>query len=130
MTLRLDVGSRLPIPTTSMGKAYLAVVSAAERQRVMADLAVRHGEQWPAMQAGIEQALADYRNFGFTLATGEWQSEIHAVGRAFVLPDGETVMALNCGAASYMMPADKLKSDFGPRLVETVSAIEAALARP
>lgn len=130
VTLRLDVGSRLPLATTSMGKAYLAVVPEDERLRLLDELAVQNGELWPRMKAGIDQALEDYRSLGFTLATGEWQREIHAVGRAFVLPDGETVMALNCGAASYMMPADKLKTEFGPRLVETVSAIEAALARP
>src|SRR5581483_6138023 len=35
LTLSLDVGSRIPIATTAMGRAYLAILSEAERAELM-----------------------------------------------------------------------------------------------
>lgn len=130
VTLRLDVGSRIPVAATAMGRAYLAAVSQSERDELMDELKRRHRDEWLAIRAGIETALKQYQDLGFTMSTGEWHAEIHAVGRAIVLPDGGGVVALNCGAAAFLMPRDKLATDYGPRLVATARAIEAALARP
>lgn len=130
VTLRLDVGSRIPLATTAMGRAYLAAIGEDERAELMAALKARHADDWPVLLPGIEQALRDYREHGFTMSTGEWQPEIHAVGRAIVLPDNAGVVALNLGAAAFLLPRDKLRTHYGPRLVATATAIEAALARP
>lgn len=130
VTLRLDVGSRIPLATTAMGRACMAVMEEADRDALMDELAQRHSHDWPAIKAGIVQALKDYQDFGFTMSTGEWQPEIHAVGRAIKLPDSGAIVALNCGAASFLMPKEKLQSFFGPSLVQVARNIETALARP
>ncbi|MCR6631457.1 MAG: IclR family transcriptional regulator [Magnetospirillum sp.] len=130
VTLRLDVGSRIPLATTAMGRAYLATIAEEERSALMDELKARHAEDWPAISRGIEQALKDYADFGFTMSTGEWQPEIHAVGRAIALPDNGGILAFNCGGAAFLMPRDKLESDYGPQLLETVRRVEAALSRP
>lgn len=130
VTLRLDVGSRIPLATTAMGRAYLAAVGEEERNELMDALKARHADEWSQLRPGIEQALKDYQDFGFTLSTGEWQSEIHAVGRAVQLPNNAGIVALNLGGAAFQLPRDRLTAEYGPRLVETARAIEAALARP
>lgn len=129
VTLNLDVGSRIPLATTAMGRAYLCAIDETERAELMDALKARHTTDWTAIRNGIEQAQKDYQTFGFTMSTGEWQAEIHAVGRAIVLPDGGGVVALNCGAAHYLMPRHKLETFFGPRLIEVARRIEAAMAR-
>lgn len=130
VTLRLDVGSRIPLATTAMGRAYLAAIGEDERAELMDALKARHADEWSLLKPGIDQALADYREFGFTMSTGEWQPEIHAVGRAIVLPDNAGVVALNLGGAAFLLPRDKLRTECGPRLVAAAKGIEAALARP
>jgi DNA-binding IclR family transcriptional regulator len=129
LTLRLDVGSRIPIATTAMGRAFLAAISEAERGYLMDHLAKHHQDDWPAVKKGIDEAIHDYARRGFTLSVGEWQKDVHAVGVAVVSPESGMVMALNCGGAAFLMPRDKLVGDYGPRLVQVARNIEAALAR-
>lgn len=130
VTLRLDVGSRIPLATTAMGRACLAVLGQTERDGLMDEMRQRQGDEWPAVKAGIEKALRDYQDLGFTMSTGEWQPEIHSVGRALVMPETGVIYALNCGGASFLMPKEELKTKFGPALVQVARKIEASLARP
>ncbi|KFI29374.1 IclR family transcriptional regulator [Haematobacter massiliensis] len=129
LKLNLEVGSRIPLGTTSMGKAWFAVAPEAERAEAMDFLKARHGADWPAVRKEIEDGMRDHATLGFTQTTGAWQSTIHSVGRAIPLSGGRGVLSFNCGAPALVMPADRLAADFGPRLVETVGRIEASLAR-
>jgi DNA-binding IclR family transcriptional regulator len=129
LRLGLDVGSRIPIATTAMGRAYIAAIGDEERDALMDELKRHHGEEWRTVRRGIEQSIKDYVDFGFTMSTGEWQPEVHAVGRALAFPDEKGVLALSCGGAAFFMPRDKLETEYGPKLVETVRSIETALSR-
>src|SRR3546814_13940232 len=80
VTLRLDVGSRIPIATTSMGKALICGMSEAERDVVLDDIRQADRENWPRIKIDLEKALRDYETLGFCIALGEWQPEIRAVG--------------------------------------------------
>ena len=126
VTLRLDVGAHIPIATTAMGRALLAGMPAAERAYLMGHLVKHYGEAWPQVEAGIRQAVADYRTLGFTISTGDWQREVHAVGVPLNAPDGSGLLALNCGGPSFMLDRDRLVGDIGPRLVALARNIEAA----
>jgi DNA-binding IclR family transcriptional regulator len=93
VTLRLDVGSRIPIATTSMGRALLAALPEQERAYLMEHIARREGE------------------LGVPLIPG----------------DGSPILALNCGGPSFQLPRERLEREIGPRLVNLVRNIEAAL---
>src|SRR6202040_3545114 len=72
--LRLDLGSRIPIATTAMGRAMLAALPEKERDWLMREIARRESKQWPKMRVGIERAQKDLAGRGFTLSVGEWQT--------------------------------------------------------
>ena len=55
LIIRLDVGSRLPIATSAIGRAWMCGLSDERRQQVMQELAAFHGSDWPRLNAGIEQ---------------------------------------------------------------------------
>ena len=61
LTLALDVGSRIPLATTAMGRAYLAVVPDIERVDLLERIREADPKAWPKVRKGIEQALAEYR---------------------------------------------------------------------
>jgi DNA-binding IclR family transcriptional regulator len=126
--LRLDLGARIPIATTAMGRALLAGVPEDEREWLMAHIAKRAGSGWPAMKKGIERAVSDYQKRGFTLSAGDWQSDVCAVGVPLAPSDGSGIFAFNCGAPAFQLTRDRLEKDIGPRLVNMVRNIEAALA--
>jgi DNA-binding IclR family transcriptional regulator len=83
--LRLDVGARIPIATTAMGRALIAAVPEKEREFLMRHIAKREGKAWPKVRAGIERAVKDLAARGFTLSVGEWQRDVAAVGAVLQL---------------------------------------------
>jgi DNA-binding IclR family transcriptional regulator len=129
VTLRLDVGSRIPLMTTAMGKALLCILPQSERDYLMDHARTHDTERWPRIRAGIEQGFKDYQERGFCISAGEWQNDIHAVGVPMLGADGEQVMAFNCGGPAFLLSRDKLESDLGPRLVALVKTIESNLGR-
>lgn len=127
VTLRLDVGARIPIATTSMGRALLAALPEAERHYLMDCIARREGERWPLLRARIERAVEEYAERGFTTSIGEWKKDVNAVGVALKPADGSPILAFNCGGPAFLLPPERLESEVGPRLVHLVRNVEAVL---
>jgi DNA-binding IclR family transcriptional regulator len=125
--VQLDVGSRIPIATTAMGRAYVWALPADERASLLRELREHYGSRWPRMREGIERAGEMVERFGFTISAGEWQNDVHAVGVALKLNDGTGPYAFNCGAPAFRFTEERLRNDIGPRLVAMVRNIEAAL---
>ncbi len=130
MTLgvQLDVGSRIPIATTAMGRAYFWALP----RRGACHVAARYAR---ALWRPLGQRCATASNapgetvakHGFAISAGDWHDDIHAVGVALKLNDGTGPYAFNCGAPAFRFTEDRLRSDIGPRLLAMVRNIEAAL---
>lgn len=129
VTLRLDLGSRIPIATTAMGRALLAALPESERNYLMQHIAKRDAGNWPRIRAGIERAVDDYKSKGFVMSVGDWQTDVHAVGVPMIAPDGSGIVAFNCGGPSFLFDRKRLTTELGPRLVNLVRNVEAALTR-
>ncbi|MEC5406465.1 IclR family transcriptional regulator [Paraburkholderia sp. MPAMCS5] len=128
VTVMRGVGVRLPLATTSMGRAYLAAASEEERDKVLEQLRARDESDWPRIKRGVDQALKDYAERGFCLSVGDWDKDVASVGVPFTAPDG-TRMAFNCGGPAFAMSREMLENDVGPRLVDLVQRLEAAIGR-
>lgn len=129
LTIRLAVGSRIPVATTAMGRAFLAALPDSRRAAILDEVLARHPDEFPRIKAGVERAAIDYAERGFTMSVGEWQSDVHAVGVAVTQPATGMMMGLNCGGAAFLLPRERLEGDLGPRLVQVARAIETALGR-
>jgi len=125
--VQLDVGSRVPIATSAMGRAYIWALPDDERASLLRDLRDHYGSRWARMRDGIERSGETVAKYGFAISAGEWQNDVHAVGVALKLNDGTGPYAFNCGAPAFRFTEDRLLSDIGPRLVTMVRKIEAAL---
>lgn len=123
LTLRLDVGSRIPIGTTAMGRAFLAALPEEERAYLLAHLKKRAPDDYPRIRDGIDEAVEDLRARGFTLSIGDWQPEVNAVGVPLISVDGSVAFALNCGGPSFTMPRERLEEEIGPKLVTLARAL-------
>jgi DNA-binding IclR family transcriptional regulator len=129
VTLRLDVGARIPMATTAMGKALLCVLPETERNYLLDHVRQRDEQNWPLVKAGVEQAFKDYQDRGFCMSAGEWQGDVHAVGVPVLGVDGEQVMSFNCGGPAFLLSRERLEEDLGPRLVQLVRRIDTNLGR-
>ncbi|MGJ4940193.1 IclR family transcriptional regulator [Bradyrhizobium sp. HKCCYLS1011] len=127
VNVQLDVGSRIPIATTAMGRAYIWALPDEERIALLRELRDHYGSRWPKMRDGIERSGETVAKYGFAISAGEWQDDVHAVGVALKLNDGTGPYAVNCGAPAFRFTEERLRTDVGPRLVAMVRTIEAAL---
>jgi DNA-binding IclR family transcriptional regulator len=128
--LRLDVGARIPLATTAMGRALLAGSSTKDQQRLLRQIAQRERGKWAKIRPTVERAIKDIDDRGFSISIGEWQSDINAVGVPLTPPDGSGVFAFNCGAPAFHFSRTQLENEIGPRLLNMARNIEAELSGP
>lgn len=129
VTLRREPGTRVPIVTTAMGRALLCGLPEEERKRLLDNIRKRDESAWPKHQAGIEQAMRDYRERGFCLSLGDWRNDVNAVAVPMLPIAGCRLLTFNCAAPSFTLRQHMLEDDIGPRLVNLVRTIESEVAR-
>nr|WP_323750365.1 IclR family transcriptional regulator [Marinobacter sp.] len=122
--LRMEVGLKLPMATTSAGRAYYCASPDKGRKVIEDAMARKYGpESWPEKKEGLDRAMEDYKNHGFCLSIGEWDRNINSAGVPVHLQDG-TIMTLTCAAPSYVVSAEKLRSTIAHQLAMLAGDIE------
>ncbi len=122
---RFDLGSRLPIETTSMGRAYLYGLPTDERKILLLKLRRQwRRDDWASVLARIEAAFDSIARRGFCVSLGDRRPDVYAAAAPILTPDG-TVMAINCGGLPSEAPADFLENELGPRLANAASQLSA-----
>lgn len=127
LTLSLDIGSRIPLATTAMGRAYLAVVPEGERRDLLDRLREQDEAAWPGIRAGIEHGLQQYREIGCCCSFGEWQKDVNAIAVAFQPGGGLPAMSISCGGPAFTLEPKFLLDEARPKLIDLVLRIESAL---
>jgi DNA-binding IclR family transcriptional regulator len=124
--VQLEPGSRIPIATTSMGRAWLCGIPAPERRAVLEQLREEAGPQWPAAKKGIDRALRDHQRTGLCFSLGDWRKEVHAVAAPLATGDGE-VLVFSASGPAFQVGKEKLERELGPRLKNLVDNVRSAL---
>jgi IclR family transcriptional regulator, positive regulator for flagellar biogenesis len=119
---RLDVGSRMDIARTAIGRAYLCSLHATERRQLLVSLQTAAGDDWAPLGGRLDSAMRETSERGFAIAIGEWYEGLNAIATAFVGPAGERY-AVNCGGSAPQCPRDWLESRAAPALIECVAKI-------
>jgi IclR family transcriptional regulator, positive regulator for flagellar biogenesis len=117
-----DVGTRMSVATSALGRAWLAGVDEPTRQAVLVQL--RNGPASTRAAAGraLDLALAETRQRGHALSLGEWHPNINSAAVAVRTPGGE-VVAINCGGPAFLMPRERLENFVVPRLLKAAESL-------
>ena len=130
LILGLDVGTRLPLAETAMGRAIWCATSEGMRSLMARRLQAEAPARWPEREAGLKRALAECAERGYAVSASEWEAEIAAIGVGLDLGDGREPLALTVGGPASRLQGALLHEDFAPALVRTgreiVAAIQAA----
>ena len=116
-TLRVDVGARIEIARSAIGRAYLAGISEELRLVLFDKLADVYGEDWTELKSRIDSCIQQVRTRGFCMVDREWRKDTRTVAVPLVSPDGLSVMAMSCGGPTFAITTEMLEQDIGPRLV-------------
>lgn len=116
-SLHLEAGSRVPIATTAVGRAFLAGLSAEERTFFFELLAVKFGDEiWPRLRPKVEEAIEQVETRGFCYVEDDWHHGMRAVGTPLKSVAGQTLKSMLCGAPSFAVTREKLENELGPQL--------------
>ncbi len=127
-TLRLGVGSVLPMALTSVGRCYLWACPEPGRRALMSAIRDKAGAQADQVEAGILRAFNDLDLRGFASSVFEYQRDVFGVAVPVLVGRDRTLMALNCGAVEPGVKLQKIRKNIVPRLKATAKELEAALA--
>ncbi|TPJ72927.1 IclR family transcriptional regulator [Mesorhizobium sp. B2-7-1] len=124
VTLRLNVGSRLPIWQTSMGLAYLAAMEEGLQGRVIGQLIENSPDNREKIRRAIDGGLESYAKHGYVTSFGDWYSYINAVGVPFRPSDGSQLVAITCGGIKDLAPVEACVSIFVPKLKSLLAELQ------
>jgi len=116
-----DIGTRMALATSALGRAWLAGVDAPTRDAIVS----RWREKTPGFAPvgrALDKALAEARKRGYAASLGEWHPNINAVAVPISTASGE-VISLNCGSPAFVVPSDKLIRELVPELLRAAQAI-------
>jgi DNA-binding IclR family transcriptional regulator len=127
-TLRLGVGSVLPMSTTSIGRAYLWGLPSQERDLLMAEHLRRAGPQAQALAQSMQASFAELASQGTCAVLGGFQRNTCGVALPVRLGREGTLMALSCGKADVALDLKAEHRRVTPGLKETAERLQALLA--
>ena len=127
VTLRLEIGSRIPLAATAMGRAYLAGVEPSVRQGLEERLRALDPHHWPKLQKGIDAAIAELAEHGCCSSFGDWHTEIHGIAVPLRTGQGLPLMVVNAACPATATSKEMLMEEVRPKLIETVRGIEGRL---
>ena len=115
--LGLDIGDRIPLATTSVGRAYLAAMSDEERKPLLDEIRRNDPSAWPKVRRGIEQAIRDVAERGYCTSLGDWVPEIHSLGVPLDVNSPYGILSFNIGGLASTLPPRLIETDLAPRLI-------------
>ncbi len=128
VALQLDVGTRVSLARSAMGRAYIAGTDVQERTEILDAMRAHHSPQDFAMrEAGLRQAFEDYATLGFCCNFGETIPSVNfvAVPLRGSHRNGRT-LSFGLGGPATHVSAERLVDDLGPQLVELVETLSLA----
>ena len=123
----IDIGSRVPVVNTSLGRAYVCTLPEEERKAILEQIRARRPEEWPLARKRFEEAFRDYEQYGYCFALGEWRRDVNAVATPFDPRDGTKPIVVGCSGAAFQLGPDLLKRDIGPRLLALVGNLRSSI---
>ncbi|MGH6626857.1 MAG: IclR family transcriptional regulator [Burkholderiaceae bacterium] len=128
-TLRLGVGSVLPMGTTAIGRAYLWGLAASERQHLLDEHKRRAGPQGEALERSIHESFTELEATGTCAVLGGFQRGTYGVALPVRAGRQGVLMGMSCGKADVELDLQSERERIAPALKETAARIEALLAK-
>lgn len=127
-TLRLGVGSVLPMARTAIGRAYLYGLPEAERGRLLEQLRLAAGEQWGRLDRQISSSLRQLERTGTCAVLAGYQRGTYAIALPVRLGRQRIPATLSCGKAQVKPNLAAHRKRISPELQKCASELEQALA--
>lgn len=127
LVMRLTPGSRLPMATSAIGRAWLAGLAPERRVAVVAELERHYGSRGTSVRSKLDRAMREHARRGFCVAHAEWDRSVSGAAAPVRLADGAEVLSINIGGASTRLSPEILEGNLGPRIRELADTLATRL---
>lgn len=124
ITIRLNLGSRMPLPSTAMGRAYLAGSRPAARKSVMERVKNLNPEGYAEIAQAIDRACEEYEATDCCTSYSDWRGEVGAIATPLRVGKGMPMMVLSAAGTIQLMTPEFVESTVRPLLLRSAWAIE------
>ena len=115
LTVRLEVGSRVALPHSAMGRAWAASLSPAAYDAFTVELG-RHFSREKIFRA-MQDATLQFRESGFCTAISELEPDLMGCATVVTLPRSQISYVLGCAGPAFRYPRERCDAELGPRLM-------------
>lgn len=126
-TLRLGVGSVLPMGTTSIGRAYLWALPPAQQRALIEEYKRRAGAQSDALEESIQASFSELETLGTCAVLDGFQRGTYGVALPVRVGRQGILMSMSCGKAGVELDLQAERARITPALKETARQLEALL---
>lgn len=123
VALTMNIGARLPLAHSAIGRAILTAMPGDERAHMLHLICQAEPERAEAIRANVDKAMQEITRQGFCTSFGEWRPEVNGIAAPILSPDGERIFAMNVGGPSFLVSPETLIDDYGPRLIKAARSL-------
>lgn len=127
-TLRMGLGSILPIGTTAMGHALLWAMPQAEQQRLLHQLHDRAGHHLCDFDSSLRRSFDELALTGTCAVLGQFQRGAYAVAAPVRIGSKKMLMGLSCGKAEMNPDLQAERARISPGLLAAAARLEELLS--
>lgn len=122
-----DIGSTLPMLSTSMGRAWLCRASARERDETLNRLKLADPEAHRRYVPQLPQIQRAFERVGYCVCRAEWREEVYGIAVPLARPIDGRLYVMNCGVPTQGQAFAAFESEVAPQLVALVQELEMLL---
>lgn len=123
LTLSLDVGAKIPLAITAMGRAVFCAMPPHDQTAIEHELKRSDPSAWPNLAKRLQESRDQFARSGFISVESEWEPGVSAVGVPLDLGDGRSLFGLTVGGPSSRLMSESLHSFVGPQLALSAQEI-------
>ncbi|MFT3780116.1 MAG: IclR family transcriptional regulator [Ottowia sp.] len=127
-TLRLGVGSVLPMSTTSIGRAYLWGLAPPQRRQLVQEHVRRAGAEGKALARAIDASFAELQATGTCAVLGGFQRGTFGVALPIRVGRAGLPMSMSCGKADIALNLQSEHARIAPALKQAATRLQDLLA--
>ncbi|PLC53984.1 IclR family transcriptional regulator [Pollutimonas nitritireducens] len=127
-TLRLGVGSLLPLGSTSIGRAYMWGLPVHEREHLLELLRRNAGSTADSLMCEIEASFVELEQTGICSVLAGFQRDAYGIALPVVIGRKGIVMSMSCGRARIQPDLAAERKLITPKLVKAAEQFQDLLA--
>ncbi len=126
LTIRVAAGSRLKLPHSAMGRAWIASLPAGRRAALLQEL----GHAFPrvALHPALDEAAEQIDKAGFCVTVSSLEPDVNSVATMVDFAQAPGQYVLGCSVPAFRYPPERCAAEIGPLLLALRRRIEADLA--